>query len=128
MNGQFDLITLIALVVAVAAIIKLRSVLGQRTDDDEQRVERLKTREREATAQRAATEGASADVITMPRRDREPLAPAPAAEAAAANIEARIRAYQFQIRRSQPAFSILRSLTLRSIPTGSSLVPDGLTR
>ena len=42
MYGQFDLITLIALIVAVAAIIKLRSVLGHRTDEDEQRVERLK--------------------------------------------------------------------------------------
>ena len=48
MYGQFDLITLIALVVAVAAIIKLRSVLGHRTDEDEQRVDRLKAREREA--------------------------------------------------------------------------------
>ncbi|HET6388764.1 Tim44/TimA family putative adaptor protein [Hyphomicrobium sp.] len=92
MNGQFDLITLIAIIVAVAAIIKLRSVLGHRTDDDEQRVERLKTREREA-AQRTATETASADVITLPRRDREPMAPAPAPETAAANAEARIRAY-----------------------------------
>jgi predicted lipid-binding transport protein (Tim44 family) len=96
MYGQFDLITLIALVVAVAAIIKLRSVLGQRTDEDERRVERLKTREREATAQRAATEGASADVISMPRRDREPMPAAPAAETAGPNIEARIRAYQVQ--------------------------------
>lgn len=92
MNGQFDLITIIALVIAVAAIIKLRNVLGHRTDDDEKRVERLKTREREA-AQRPATETASADVITMPRRDREPLAPVSAPEAAATNAEARIRAY-----------------------------------
>ncbi len=92
MNGQFDLITLIAIIVAVAAIIKLRSVLGHRTDDDEQRVERLKTREREA-GQRPAAETASADVITMPRRDREQLAPAPAPETAPANVEARIRAY-----------------------------------
>ncbi|RUP00263.1 Tim44/TimA family putative adaptor protein [Hyphomicrobium sp.] len=95
MNGQFDLITLIALVVAVAAIIKLRSVLGQRTDEDENRVERLKARERDA-AQRPATETASADVISMPRRDREPVAPAPAAEVATPNIEARIRAYPVQ--------------------------------
>lgn len=93
MNGQFDLITLIAIIVAVAAIIKLRSVLGHRTDDDEQRVERLKAREREAAQQRPATETASADVITMPRRDREPMAPVPSPETASANAEARIRAY-----------------------------------
>jgi len=95
MNGQFDLITLIALVVAVAAIIKLRSVLGQRSDEDEQRVERLKTRERDA-AQRPATETASADVISMPRRDREPMPSAPTAEVSGPSVEARIRAYPVQ--------------------------------
>ena len=92
MSGQFDFITLIALIVAVAAILKLRSVLGHRTDEDEQRVERLKTREREAS-QRAGAETTSADVITMPRRDRDAVPPAPAAEALAANAETRIKAY-----------------------------------
>lgn len=92
MNGQFDVITLIALIVAVAAIIKLRSVLGQRTDEDDQRVERLKTREREA-GQRAAAEAASADVISMPRRDRESVPAAPLPEVAGPTAEARIRAY-----------------------------------
>ena len=90
MYGQFDLITLIALIVAVAAILKLRSVLGHRSDEDEQRVERLKKRE---AGQRAAAETASADVITMPRRDRDPLQPAPAVEAPANNAEARIKAF-----------------------------------
>ena len=90
MYGQFDLITLIALIVAVAAILKLRSVLGHRSDEDEQRVERLKKRE---AGQRAAAETASADVITMPRRDRDPLQPAPAIEAPASNAEARIKAF-----------------------------------
>ena len=90
MYGQFDLITLIALIVAVAAILKLRSVLGHRSDEDEQRVERLKKRE---AGQRAAAETASADVITMPRRDRDPLQPAPAIEAPVSNAEARIKAF-----------------------------------
>lgn len=66
MNGQFDLITLISLVVAAAAIWKLRNVLGQRTDEDDARVERLKVRDREAASQRA--EGASADIVSLPRR------------------------------------------------------------
>jgi predicted lipid-binding transport protein (Tim44 family) len=92
MYGQFDLITLIALIVAVAAILKLRSVLGHRTDDDDQRVERLKAREREA-GRAAATEAASADVIRMPRRDRDALQPAPAVEAPASTAETRIKAY-----------------------------------
>jgi hypothetical protein len=95
MFGQFDLITLIALVVAVAAIIKLRNVLGHRTDEDEQRVERLKTREREA-GQRPATETASADIISMPRRDRDAMPAAPAAEVSGPSVEARIRAYPTQ--------------------------------
>ena len=92
MSGQFDLITLIALIVAVAAIIKLRSVLGHRTDDDEQRVERLRAREREAS-QRAGADATSADVITLPRRDRDTAPAAPAAEASAASAETRIKAY-----------------------------------
>jgi predicted lipid-binding transport protein (Tim44 family) len=89
MNGQFDLITLISLVVAAVAILKLRNVLGQRTDEDDARVERLKTREREARA--AAPDGQSADVITMPRRDRddaEPVKPKDEAEDAAARMRA----------------------------------------
>jgi predicted lipid-binding transport protein (Tim44 family) len=91
MNGQFDLITLISLIVAAAAIFKLRSVLGQRTDEDEQRIERLKTREREAAA--ANPDGASADVITMPRRDRGDM-PAPAApEIDLEEAENRVRSY-----------------------------------
>lgn len=92
MNGQFDLITLISLIVAAVAILKLRSVLGHRTDEDDARVERLKTREREARA--SAPEGKSADVITLPRRDREGADPVPASEDSAVDIETRIRAYR----------------------------------
>lgn len=90
MNGQFDLITLISLVVAAVAIFKLRSVLGQRNDEDDQRVERLRTREREARA--ANPEGHSADVIAMPQRYEEQGADEiPAAEPDAAEVEKRIR-------------------------------------
>jgi predicted lipid-binding transport protein (Tim44 family) len=92
MNGQFDLITLISLIIAVVAILKLRSVLGQRTDEDDQRVERLKTREREAAQRRAAGEGASADVITMPRRDgMQPVETESASNRS--EVEAKIRAF-----------------------------------
>ncbi|AGK59603.1 import inner membrane translocase subunit Tim44 [Hyphomicrobium denitrificans 1NES1] len=92
MSGQFDLITLIALIVAVAAIIKLRSVLGHRTDEDEQRVERLRAREREAS-QRAGADATSADVITLPRRDRDATPASPPAEAPGPSAETRIKAY-----------------------------------
>jgi predicted lipid-binding transport protein (Tim44 family) len=87
MYGQFDLITLIALIVAVAAIVKLRSVLGHRSDEDERRVERLKARQREAA------EAATADVITMPRRERDAHQPVPAVETTTENAEVRIKAY-----------------------------------
>lgn len=88
MNGQPDLLLIISLVVAAAAILKLRSVLGQRTDEDDARVERLKAREREAAAAGAGT----GDVINMPRRDRaEPVNPAN--EPVPNDSETRIRAF-----------------------------------
>ena len=90
MNGQIDLITLISLIVAAVAIFKLRSVLGHRTDEDDNRVERLKAREREAQkAQGAQTSG---DVITLPRRPRDEPTQASVAEPEV-DAEARIRAY-----------------------------------
>ncbi|MEO1266194.1 MAG: Tim44/TimA family putative adaptor protein, partial [Pseudomonadota bacterium] len=66
MNGNLDLLTIISLVVAVLAIIKLRSVLGRRTSDDEARIDR-QMRAREAQ-QRAAAAGEK--VVTLPGRDR----------------------------------------------------------
>lgn len=91
MNGQFDLITLISLIVAVVAILKLRSVLGHRTDEDDKRVERLRAREREAQKNPAgATTG---EVINMPRRDREEASEPAATELPAGDREAAIRAY-----------------------------------
>lgn len=90
MNGQIDLITLISLIVAAVAIFKLRSVLGHRTDEDENRVERLKAREREA--QKAQGAPASGDVITLPRRPRDDAAQTPIAEPEV-DTDARIKAY-----------------------------------
>lgn len=90
MNGQIDFITLISLIVAAVAIFKLRSVLGNRTDEDENRVERLKAREREAQKAQASQGG---EVITLPRRARDDAAAVPAAEPAV-DAGNRIRAYQ----------------------------------
>ncbi len=87
MNGQIDLITLISLIVAVVAILKLRSVLGQRTDADDARIERLKARERAAAEATAA-----GDVINLPQRAREEVVPA-AAELSDDDAEVRIKAY-----------------------------------
>lgn len=90
MTGQLDLLTIISLVVAFAAILKLRSVLGQRTDEDDARVDRVKTREREAANATASAGGG--DVINLPRRDRAETA-SPAAETVSNDNETRIRAY-----------------------------------
>ncbi len=91
MNGQFDVITLISLIVAVVAILKLRSVLGHRSDEDDARVERLKTREREQAAMQ--NENGTADVITLPRRATENAEGAAMPEPDGLSLEARIRAY-----------------------------------
>ena len=68
MDGSIDIITLISLVVAVVAILKLRSVLGRRTGDEEHRVERYRTdaSQREATAP-------SDNVVSLPRREADEL-------------------------------------------------------
>lgn len=72
MNGEINLFTLLSLIVAVIAIVKLRSVLGRRTDDDDARVDR---RRREAAMQRTAADAKSDNqsdkVIALPRRERE---------------------------------------------------------
>jgi len=69
MNGTIDLFTLIALIAAIVAIFKLRSVLGRRTNDDEARLEQRSRRA--AEEQRAAAASASDKVVTLPRRDRD---------------------------------------------------------
>ncbi len=72
MEGQIDLFTLLAMIVAVIAVLKLRSVLGRKTDEDDARIER---RAREEV--RTGTVGAGSDkVVSLPRRDRgeEPVA------------------------------------------------------
>ncbi len=88
MNGQIDLITLISLIVAAIAIFKLRSVLGSRTDEDDKRLERLKTRDRETQNTTGASSG---DVITLPRRAREEPT-VPVADVVA-DVRERIKAY-----------------------------------
>ncbi len=88
MNGQIDLITLISLIVAVVAILKLRSVLGQRTDEDDARIERLKARERAAAEATAA-----GDVINLPQQRAREEAVAATAEVADDDAEVRIKAF-----------------------------------
>ncbi|CAN1723465.1 Tim44 domain-containing protein [Hyphomicrobium sp. 1Nfss2.1] len=85
---KIDLFTLISLIVAVIVILKLRSVLGRRTGDEEARVERYRT---ERARQEAAASGDN--VVAMPRRERDALAPAPAGEVTEVDAEERIKNY-----------------------------------
>ena len=91
MDGQIDLITLISLIVAVVVILKLRSVLGRRTGDEQTRLERYRAeQQRHQNAQMPA--GAD-KVVTLPRREREEAAPAPAPGTSVAEAEARIKTF-----------------------------------
>lgn len=69
MQGNIDIVTLLALVVAVFVILRLRGVLGRRTGEDEARIDR-QMRAREAREQAAA---AGDKVVTLPRREAEDI-------------------------------------------------------
>lgn len=86
---KIDLFTLISLIVAVVVILKLRSVLGRRTGDEEARVERY----RAERAQQGAQAPSSDNVVAMPRRERDGVATVPAAEESQADAEERIKTY-----------------------------------
>jgi len=88
MQGNIDIFTLLSLVVAVVAILKLRSVLGKRTSDDEARVNR-KMRAQQA---RDAADAAGEKVVKLPGRDRDDFEPQDGAEPALPAIEERVQA------------------------------------
>lgn len=88
MDGPFNVTTLIFLVIAVAIFIKLRSVLGRRTGDEEARFERYKQQE----AQRRAAASSQDKIITLPRRDREEPAKPVEEPRSTAAVEERVKA------------------------------------
>jgi predicted lipid-binding transport protein (Tim44 family) len=89
MNGEINLLTLLSLIVAVIAIVKLRSVLGRRTGDDDARVEQ---RRREAQTQKTAAAAQSDKVVALPRRNEREPEPADA-DVSVAEVEARIKSF-----------------------------------
>lgn len=90
MNGTIDLFTLLALIAAIVAIFKLRSVLGRRTSDDDARMEQRAQR----AAEEARAAAASDKVVALPRRDRDlPEQPAPVNTISKAEREAQIRSF-----------------------------------
>jgi predicted lipid-binding transport protein (Tim44 family) len=89
MDGRIDLLTLLFLVIAVVVILKLRSVLGRRTGDEQARYDR-QVRAAQEAQERAATKD---KVVTLPRRDRESAVGAPQDQVALADAETRVRSY-----------------------------------
>jgi predicted lipid-binding transport protein (Tim44 family) len=83
---KIDLLTLISLIVAVIVVLKLRSVLGRRTGDEEARLERYRAERRQ---QGAASP--SDNVVAMPRREGAPAGQPQ--EVAVADAEERIKEY-----------------------------------
>ncbi|MEQ1713302.1 MAG: Tim44/TimA family putative adaptor protein [Hyphomicrobium sp.] len=94
MDGKIDLLTLISLIVAVVLVLKLRSVLGRRTDDDSQRIERTRA-EQQRQAKAGGAPAGSDKVVTLQRRDREEQAGAAQGQpgATVAEAEERIRTF-----------------------------------
>ena len=91
MDGKLDIFTLIFVVLAVVIILKLRSVLGRRTNDDDARQKRYDEQARAAAAE------ARDKVVMMPRRqgptaDTTTENPATAATTVA-DAEQKIRAF-----------------------------------
>ena len=89
MDGKIDIFTIMFLVLAVVIILKLRSVLGRRTTDDEARIDRNRALER---ARASGKPGTNDKVVAMPRRER-PDQPSEATAAASAAEEERVRGF-----------------------------------
>ncbi len=88
MDGKIDIFTLLFLAIAVVIILRLRSVLGRKSGEDDARVERYKAEQRA----RAASAQAQDKIVALPRRDRpETPADTPATATAATGIEEKVR-------------------------------------
>lgn len=91
-GNKIDLISLISVLVLLFAVFKLRSVLGRRTGDDEERVDRMRAAERQREASAAAARG-SETVINAPRRPAMPDGAPVASNVSVAEAEERIRTF-----------------------------------
>ena len=90
MDGRIDVSTILFLVLAVVIFLKLRSVLGRRTGDEQTRFERYKA-QREASQRNGKLAGQD-KVVTLPRREREEVEPRAGAEPQMrADVEERVK-------------------------------------
>lgn len=90
--GGIDVVTLLFLAVAVGIFIKLRSVLGRRTGQEQARFERYKAQQ-EARQRNGELVGQD-KIVTLPRREREEDHVSPAAvQQTRADGEQRVREF-----------------------------------
>jgi len=87
MDGKMDVFTLLTILVAVIAVLKLRSVLGKDADGGEEQ----RRAERQNAERRRAAGGDGGKVVTMPRRETVAAADGPQGpEVAVADAEQRM--------------------------------------
>lgn len=87
MDGKLDLFTLLAILAAVIAVLKLRSVLGKDADGSEDQ----RRAERQTAERRRAAGGDGGKVVTMPRRETVATAEGPqGSDVAVADAEQRM--------------------------------------
>ncbi|MFZ1107570.1 MAG: Tim44/TimA family putative adaptor protein [Rhodomicrobium sp.] len=94
MSDIFDLTNLLLMAVAVAIFLRLRSVLGRRTEDDRARLDTYAAREAAAARDN--------NVVPMPRADTAP----PAAPASAESVDRRLGALPEDSRALEPLRAI----------------------
>jgi predicted lipid-binding transport protein (Tim44 family) len=90
-GNKIDLISLISVLVLLFAVFKLRSVLGRRTSDDEDRIDRIRAAQRQQDAA-AASRGSEA-VINAPRREAARTEAGAATATSVAEAEEKIRSF-----------------------------------
>jgi predicted lipid-binding transport protein (Tim44 family) len=90
MDGKIDLTTLLFLVLAVVVFLKLRSVLGRRTGEEQARYERYKA---QRTSQSTTQAQARDKVVTVRQREREEAQPQPNDSRPLADAEERMKSF-----------------------------------
>jgi predicted lipid-binding transport protein (Tim44 family) len=120
MDGKVDLITIVALVIAVIVVLRLRSVLGKRSGDEAARYERYKAQEAARETARANAAAAADKVVTLPRKDRTQP---PTASVAEMDVSLEQRMTKFA--GGNPA--VARGL-IEIVKADSSFDPDGFIK
>lgn len=102
---NIDSLTVVLVVVAFLVIWRLRSVLGRRSSEDDARIERIRSMQRQQASERRASD----NVITLPQRDRED-APVQTSSASTSGLEARARITTFADGDTAMAHGLLKIL------------------